>query len=118
MSQQNENLFKITARVERVDVFTTKNGKKIPTVILATDGQYPQVIPVKFFGHVAATTDSLTVGDVIKVSGRLGGREYSGRVYAENIGESFEVVTRAEKQRSLPSGADDVPPLTDDDIGF
>ena len=107
-----KNRFSITAPVDRVDVFRTKNDKDIITVVLAIAGQYPQLVPVKVFGQLANGAASWTKGAVLEITGRLGGREWNGKVYGENVAESVEVVA-AGKQQELPAGNPD-----DDDVAF
>jgi len=90
-------------RVDRKEVYTTKNGKDIVTLVLQVEGSYPQLVPVKFFGRVADQARGLAVGSVVEVTGRLGGREWHGKVYADIVGERIEVVAEApSKQQEMP----------------
>ena len=119
-------------RLDRIDTFTTKAGKDIITLVLQVEGTYPQLVPIKFFGRLADEAGALTKGDVVEVTGHLGGRDWNGKVYGDIIGETLEVVAEASagrgEQREMPSSgganqrrdarADDPPPPGDDDIPF
>jgi single-stranded DNA-binding protein len=120
-------------RLDRIDTFTTKAGKDIITLVLQVEGTYPQLVPIKFFGRLADEAGALTKGDVVEVTGHLGGRDWNGKVYGDIIGETLEVVEEASagrgEQRETPGArggadkhrdvmADDPPPPGDDDIPF
>jgi hypothetical protein len=90
-------------RLDRIDTYTTKAGKDIITLVLQVEGSYPQLVPIKFFGRMADEAKARTVGDVLDVTGRLGGRDWNGKVYGDIVGESIEVVAEAQKQQDLPA---------------
>src|ERR1035437_10248449 len=96
----DDNRFDLTAKLERIDTFTTKNGKDIVTLIFKIEGQYPKWIPIKVFGHLAGRSNEWKPGDVLEVKGRLSGREWSGKVYADNEASSVEVVSKAAQTES------------------
>ena len=108
------NRFDLTAKLERIDTFTTKNNKEIVTLIFKIEGQWPKWIPIKVFGHLAGRSNEWKPGDVLEVKGRLSGREWSGKVYADNEATSIEVVSKSERQQPLPTGAAPDKPLDDD----
>ena len=97
--------FSGSGRLDRIDTFTTKNGKEIITLVLQVEGAYPKLVPIKFWGRTAEAASALTVGDVVEVTGHLGGREWNGKVYADIEGETFEVVVAASggEQQEMPS---------------
>lgn len=106
----SKNTFEITARIDRVDSFTSKAGKEIITVVLQTEGSYPQLVPIKFFGRMAEEAKQYAKGDAVEITGELGGREYNGRVYGENIGRAIDRVGAAETN---PAGATPATPTDD-----
>ena len=117
--------FSGSGRIDRIDTFTTKSGKDIITLVLQVEGTYPKLVPIKFFGRTAEAASALTVGDVVEVTGHLGGREWNGKVYGDIEGETFEVVAEASGNRAgggtaqhRDVRADDPPPPSDDDIPF
>ena len=120
--------FSGSGRLDRIDTFTTKNDKQIVTLVLQVEGAYPKLVPVKFFGRTAEAASALTKGDVVEVTGHLGGREWSGKVYGDIEGETFEVIAAAGgEQQEMPgtgagkhrdARADDPPPPGDDDVPF
>jgi single-stranded DNA-binding protein len=108
----------------RVDTFVSKAGKPILTLIFEIKGQYPQLIPIKVFGRLAEQAAAWKPGAVLAVNGRLGGRDWQGKVYGDIIANSVEVIgDRADEERG--SGADSSfdpretpPPPGDDDVPF
>ncbi|MGD0836655.1 MAG: DUF3127 domain-containing protein, partial [Polyangia bacterium] len=81
-----------------------KAGKSILTLIFETDGQYPQLVPIKVFGRLAEQAGDWKPGTVLAVSGRLGGRDWNGKVYGDNVATRVEVVN---------AGQGDGPPAND-----
>jgi hypothetical protein len=74
----------------RADKFVTKAGKDIITLILEVDGRFPQKVPIKVFGRLAETAGSLKPGEIVEVTGRLGGRDWNGKVYGDIVAETVE----------------------------
>jgi single-stranded DNA-binding protein len=107
----------------RVDTFVSRAGKPILTLIFETKGQYPQLIPIKVFGRLAEQAAAWKPGSVLAVSGRLGGRDWQGKVYGDIVANSVEVVgTPAEAPGGLASSSFDPreppPPPSDEDAPF
>jgi single-stranded DNA-binding protein len=107
----------------RVDTFVSKAGKPILTLIFETKGQYPQLIPIKVFGRLADQADAWKPGAVLTVHGRLGGRDWQGKVYGDIIANSVEVVdAAAENSGGFENSSSDPreapPPPSDDDVPF
>src|SRR5690349_819893 len=93
----------------RIDTFTSKAGKPILTLIFETKGQYPQLIPIKVFGRLAEQAAAWKPGAVLAVNGRLGGRDWNGKVYGDIIANSVEVVgdVAAEDPRGFVNSSSD-----------
>jgi single-stranded DNA-binding protein len=108
----------------RVDTFVSKAGKPILTLIFETKGQYPQLIPIKVFGRLAEQAAAWKPGTVLAVSGRLGGRDWQGKVYGDIVANSVEVVdSAAEEPAGFAAGSsfdprEPPPPPSDDDVPF
>lgn len=108
----------------RVDTFMSKAGKPILTLIFETKGQYPQLIPIKVFGRLAERAADWKPGSVMAVSGRLGGRDWQGKVYGDIIANSVEVVDAAANERGGSGGSPSedprgpLPPPSDEDVPF
>jgi len=96
--------FEGSGRLARIDTYTTKAGKDIVTMVLQVEGSYPQLVPIKCFGRLADEARDLTVGDIVEVAGRLGGRDWNGKVYADIVGERIDVVAAASEgaQQEIP----------------
>jgi len=112
-------------RVLRVDTFVSKAGKPILTLIFEIKGQYPQLIPIKVFGRLAERIATFKPGAVLAVNGRLGGRDWQGKVYGDIIANSVEVVAdaAADSQGGDAGNAsfdprESAPPPGDDDVPF
>lgn len=103
--------FEGSGKVERVDHFTSKSGKDIVTLIVEVEGKYPQLVPVKCFGRLADMTMGMQ-GKTVSITGKLGGREWNGKVYGDIIADSIEVVGANAATSSAP------PPPQDDDVPF
>ena len=107
----------------RVDTFVSKAGKPILTLIFETKGQYPQLIPIKVFGRLAEQAASWKPGMVLAVNGRLGGRDWQGKVYGDMVANSVEVVGAAAEEHAGSGNAsfdprEAPPPHSDDDVPF
>lgn len=112
--QKAEITFEGAGIVDRVDSFTSKAGKEIITLVLKTEGQYPQLCPIKCFGRMVDTAKELKPGMLVAVSGRVGGRDWNGKVYGDNVAETIEVVGGGEKDEAPqvpPPGAEEEPPF-------
>jgi single-stranded DNA-binding protein len=106
----------------RVDTFVSKAGKPILTLIFEIKGQYPQLIPIKVFGRLADQAASWKPGSLLAVSGRLGGRDWQGKVYGDIIANSVEVVGDPASEGAGSDSSFDPretpPPPGDDDVPF
>lgn len=99
--------FQGTGKLARIDRFATKNGKTILTLIFEIGGQWPRTVPIKVFGRLAECASEWNPGDILEVTGTLGGRDWNGKVYGDISARTVEVVS----QTKLPHGkpADEPP---------
>jgi single-stranded DNA-binding protein len=104
--------------LKRIDTFTSKAGKTILTLICETDGQYPQLVPIKVFGRLAEQAASWKPGMVLSVSGRLGGRDWQGKVFGDIVANSVEVVRSGSGKADLPDDDFGPPPRDLDEPPF
>jgi|1186.fasta_scaffold873947_1 single-stranded DNA-binding protein len=106
----------------RVDSFVSKAGKPVVTLIFETKGRYPQLIPIKVFGRLAEEASNWKPGSVLAVNGRLGGRDWNGKVYGDMIANTVEVVGEGAAADERGGFSEDprgpAPPPSDDDIPF
>jgi single-stranded DNA-binding protein len=99
----------------KIDIFTTKAGKDIQTLILRVGGEYPQLVPVKVLGRLAEEVGDWKPGNVLHVKGRLGGRDWNGKVYGDNVASSVRVLSagsaKAESQQAnlIDNSDDNIP---------
>src|SRR5262245_39868326 len=95
----------------RVDSFVSKAGKSILTLVFETKGQYPQLIPIKVFGRLAEQAAAWKPGALLSVTGRLGGRDWQGKVYGDNVATSVEIVSDEAENLDGSSGGSGPPEL-------
>jgi hypothetical protein len=100
------NEFNIEGTINRFETFTTKNGKEIITMILSVEGKWEQLVPIKLFGALADSWKNRGRGHVVLVTGKLGGRDWNGKVYGENVAMDVKLIEAA-KATAIPVGADD-----------
>ena len=113
-------------RLQRIDTFMTKAGKSILTLIIEVQGQYPQLVPIKVFGRLADCASDWHPGDVLSISGRLGGRDWNGRVFGDIVANIVDVVSSGGQQsaggkpqhREERHNPDPDPTNGDDDVPF
>lgn len=118
MNNTDDFTFQGQGTLKRIDTFVSKAGKSILTLIFEIEGQYPQLIPIKVFGRLAEQASAWKPGSVLSVTGRLGGRDWNGKVYGDSIATNIEIVSSAgDKDEGVPSGHD-APPPSDDDVPF
>ena len=117
--------FQGRGRLARIDTFTSKAGKQILTLIFEEGGQYPQLIPIKVFRRLAEFATEWKVGDVLEVEGRLGGRDWNGKVYGDTVAQSVEVIAAGAGQHreeragtGQQTGWSDGSPIDDSDVPF
>lgn len=115
MTNADEFTFQGRGTLKRVDTFVSKAGKSIITLIFETQGQYPQLVPIKVFGRLAEQASAWKPGSILAVSGRLGGRYWNGKVYGDNVANSIEVIGGAD---GAGAPENDAPPPGDDDVPF
>ena len=111
----DEFTFQGKGTLKRIDTFVSKAGKSILTLVFETGGQYPQLVPIKVFGRLAEQASSWKPGMMLSVSGRLGGRDWNGKVFGDNVANSIEVVGGGEGEAPPEF---DGPPQGDDDVPF
>lgn len=116
MNNTEDFTFSGQGKLKRIDTFTSKAGKSILTLIFEIEGQYPQLIPIKVFGRLAEQASEWKPGMMLAVRGRLGGRDWNGKVYGDSVATSVEVLAAGGKDDGPPDM--DGPPPSDDDVPF
>jgi len=111
----------LTAPIHKIlDVQTFDSGFYKQTLVLKTQGDYPQTIPFEFFKDKTALLENLKEGQLVTVHFDVRGNEYKGKFYsslqgwkvdAEQDGNS--VIANEAKKQAQP--AIDEP---DDDLPF
>jgi hypothetical protein len=73
-------------------------------VVVQTDEQYPQTIPVEFTQDKTTILNFYKVGDLVKIGINLRGSEWQGRYFANIQGWKIDKFNNEEKQslRTLP----------------
>ena len=118
MNNTDDFTFQGQGTLKRIDTFVSKAGKSILTLVFETQGQYPQLIPIKVFGRLAEQASAWKPGSVLAVSGRLGGRDWNGKVYGDNVATNIEVIEGGDESGDAAPPHHDAPPPSDDDVPF
>lgn len=118
MAQKHEFKFQGSGVLARIDTIETKN-KPITVLILDTDpdreSRYPQLVPIKVFGELAQEAQDWAPGTVLKIWGKVGGREWGGKVYGDITADKVEVVIKGVQKSSAQTS---LPPPDDSDVPF
>ena len=93
--------FEMTGKVKQVgEIQTFQSGfEKRELVVIDDDPRFPQDIAFNFVRDRTHILDSIAVGDFVKVTFDIRGREYNGRHYTDLTGWRVEKV-----QESAPGG--------------
>jgi single-stranded DNA-binding protein len=59
-------------------------------------------VPIKVFGRLAEQASAWKPGSVLSVSGRLGGRDWQGKVYGDIVANTVEVVSEGAQDGGRP----------------
>lgn len=103
----------ITGKVTKIfDTQTFSSGFSKREVIVTTQEQYPQPLSIEFLQDRVNLVDTITVGDDVKVSINLRGREWTS---PEGVTKYFNSITgwRIEKQMANDGAGDQLPPPQD-----
>ena len=104
--------YELTGKIKIIqDEQTFASGfSKREIVVTVEDGNYPQDINLEFLKEKTALLEKLAVGQEVKVSFDIRGREYNGRYFNNLVGWRIEATENENKDD------DDGPPLTDDAV--
>ena len=77
---------------------------KIRQIVIQTDEQYPQSIPVQFVQDKCAILDKYSVGDLVKIGINLKGAEWQGKYYVNLNGWKIDKTdsTSLTAQQQMP----------------
>lgn len=75
-------------------------GFKKRLVVVKTDEQYPQTIPVEFTQDKTSLLDNFEIGDTVKIGINLRGTEWQGRYFANIQGWN---INKGEREKSSES---------------
>jgi len=86
-------------RIGETEVFGTKGFKK-RQIVIKTDSQYPQSVPVDFTQDKCVILDKYQLGQFVKISINIQGSEWQGKFYVNLNGWKIET---GEKEKSANS---------------
>jgi len=78
-------------------------------VVVQTEEQYPQSIPVDFVQDKCSILDKFAIGDKVKVSINVRGNEYNGKYYVSLNGWKIEKTSIEVAAQKVETKADDLP---------
>lgn len=104
--------YDLTGKIKLIqDAQTFSSGfTKREMVVTVEDGKFPQEINLEFLQDKVGLLDTVQIGQEVKVSFDIRGREYNGRYFNNLVGWKIEAAGGA-----APTG-DQMPPLTDADV--
>ena len=101
------------------DIQSFNSGfSKRELVVTIPDGNYPQDICVEFHKERADLLNGLAVGDNVKVTFNLRGREYNGRYYNTLVAWKLEVPEDSQNDAAPMSTTAPAAPVTTHSGGF
>lgn len=108
----------IEGRIIHLGQVEQKSDKfRMRIVVVKTDGQYPQQIPVQFTNANVEKADSLKLGDSVTISCNIRGREYGGKWYISLDAWRIEATAQSTPVTPLPAIGQNVsnaiPPIVD-----
>lgn len=78
-------------------------------IVITTDGQYPQHIPIQLTQDKTELIANYQIGDVIKVDINIRGREHQGKYYSNIEGWRIELISNGQGQSGAVNTNDDLP---------
>lgn len=106
--------FEGAGQLLRRDVFETKTGKEIVTLVLEVQGgKFKQLIPIKLFGEQANKYADIPLGSKLRIRGNIGGREWQGKVFADITANEIQVTWQPQGKPSQVVNSNQ-----DDDVLF
>jgi hypothetical protein len=103
---------KVVGQTEEVG----SKGFKKRLLVVTTQEQYPQQIPMDFVQDKVSLLDNFSVGDTVKVGINLRGNEYNGKYYLNAQGWRIEKVGESQAAPFEPAG--ELVQGVDDDLPF
>lgn len=103
--------YDLTGKIKLIqDAQTFSSGfTKREMVVSVEDGKFPQDISIEFLQDKVALLDTVNIGQEVKVSFDIRGREYNGRYFNNLVGWKIEAGGGA-------SAGDGMPPISDADV--
>ena len=115
--KNKSNMSEIKGKVIRVgETEQIKDTFKKRELVVETDDQYPQSIPVEFVQDKTELLNGLAEGDSVTVHYNLRGREWNGKYYVNVQGWRLEKLATASAPATGPEPVDQIE--VGDDLPF
>jgi len=103
--------YDLTGKIKLIqDAQTFSSGfTKREVVVTVEDGKFPHDINLEFLQDKVALLDTVAIGQEVKVSFDIRGREYNGRYFNNLVGWKIE-------SESGSASGDGMPPISDADV--
>ncbi len=100
----------VTGKIKKIDETKTfgNNGFRKRELVITTDEQYPQMLMIEFVQDKCDILDAYKLGDDIKVSINLRGREW---INPEGQAKYFNSIQGWRVEKNQAGGAGEVPPM-------
>lgn len=100
----------VTGKIKKIDETKTfgNNGFRKREIVITTDEQYPQMILIEFVQDKCDLMNSFNVGEEIKVSINLRGREW---INPQGEAKYFNSIQGWRVEKVQAAGSGEVPPM-------
>jgi hypothetical protein len=112
----SKNRFEIEGKFLRIDVRESK-GREYKTLVLDVEGgNYPQVVPIRLWGQTNEESTAWKPGDILSITGRLGGRSWNDKVFGDITADTVDVIAAGKGETKTGEGTQGAVPQADDSM--
>lgn len=105
----SDSYFTLKGRISNIERKATKAGKTFTVARVEFDAisKFPKTVEVKLFGK--AERSDFEVGDLVEITGTLGGREWNGRVFNDIVANQIAVYIRSHESKKIKADTEEEP---------
>jgi hypothetical protein len=112
MAEEKTNISGVVHKMFPTEQLSEKFSKRV--IVIKTEGEYPQLIPIQFTNKNIDKLDKITTGQFVSVGYNLRGNEYKEKFYASIEGWMIKVEN---KQVDMGSSSTQQSKVTSTDDG-
>lgn len=87
-----------------------QNGTAKQVLVVGTDEERPQMIPIEFWGNATGKLNLVRLGDMVNVTVNVRGREWKGKYYPSLNGWKIEILDSRKPDSTTPDTPTPTPP--------